>query len=361
MERLWRATVDAGARDLTIARPRRARWARSASSRTTCWRRSPRSDSRRAGGRSRSLPLPRHALEDEDRPSGLRSRGVDAAKRGSRSRRCSTSSAAARAAGSFAASLLLRPARARPATSSSTTSSPSRSSSGAGSTSRSGDGGRVRRRFVARRRRASLGARGGLRSPRDLGARPAERSPDARPDPRPRSRSRRPRQAQLAGRTSRSRSCSGSRRSGRIRAPRRRARWSRRWRPPGAPERRGDPARRRRRRSDDRVQPRRPHARLRRTSTARCGSGTRKRGRRSGEPFRAPRRRGLGPRVQPRRGDARVVELRRDRPALERRGPATCSASPSTRGRAPSGASRSAPTGASSLSAAPTTRCVCWR
>ena len=210
MERLWRATVEAGAHDLTLARlealggPQRIVENHLLEALGTL-------DRRRAGRRRRSLPLPRHALEDEDRAPGVRPRRVDGALRGRGRRRCSRSSAAARAAASSAASRRPPAGPARRATSSSTTSSPSRSSSGGASTSRTAAGRRRSGAFARIAGGLAVLARG--RRQRSASGRS---SSGARPRPRRarrrRSRSRRPPTTQVATTSGRLRSCSGSRR-----------------------------------------------------------------------------------------------------------------------------------------------------
>ena len=233
--------------------------------------------SRGAVGRSRCLPA--SSSHARRRRSRIRARIWRSGRGGAslRSRRCWRSCAAARRPGSFGAFLLLRPATERPATSSSTTSSPSPASSGAGSTSRSGDGGRpfagscVWEACCSASRRCS--------QPSGPGRSSSGAKPRRRPDPRLRSRSRR-RPLPSSPTTPSSHCCSGSRRSAPIRAPKRRMRRSPRWRPPAAPERRrlcgAAPTAFGRSRTAP-TAARSP----RRTSTARCGSGTRKPGSRS--------------------------------------------------------------------------------
>ena len=215
------------------ARPARAaRWRPAESSRTTCSRRSGRSTPKRAGGRRRCLLLPRHALEDEDRPLGLRPRRVDEAPR----------------AGGRAGPRQALPRRER-----------THSSTGLHAGSR----GDVRyelfhdllaepildwrRGFEQERaRRAAIRkfARVGgvllalVASSAALGIwalDPAERGDAARRSRRPRSLSPRPRREQLDAARRQCRSSSASRRTGRARARRRRAPWWRRSRRPGAP------------------------------------------------------------------------------------------------------------------------------
>ena len=120
----------------------------------------------------------------------------------------------------------------------------------------------------------------------------------------------------------------------------------------------GDSARRRGRRSDDCVQPGRPNARLRRLRRHAPALGhTGANDARRAAP--RPHERGLGTVVQPRRKNARILELRRNRAALGCPGLRVSSASPSTPMSERCEASRSAPTVARSPSAARTTRCGC--
>ena len=143
---VWRATVEAGARELTNARLEQLGGARS-DRREPPARSARRAHAGRAGGRRRPLPLPRHPLEDEDRPPRLGPRRVDGAPR-ARGHGRAREALPRRERTHPPPGRRRRPTASRSATSSSTTSSPSRSSSGAEGTSRSAHAGRRIRRFA---------------------------------------------------------------------------------------------------------------------------------------------------------------------------------------------------------------------
>ncbi len=316
MERIWRATSDAGERDLTLARlealggPQRIVENHLLEALGTLSR-------GRAGRRRRSLPLPRDALQDEDRSSRVRSRRVDRALRGrgddgagealpARRRPHPAPRAAARRRSGRDAlrALPRRPRRPDPRVE-------ARIRAGRPPEGRNPARGPDRRRSRSPPR--------DRRQPRHLGTRATERGADrdalgdvararvdrhdAACDP-----SRQCAPARARGVPLERDSRGGERGRGRARG--------------GAALRRdGDPARRAGRRPDDRGQPRRANRSPPPTSTARCVSSTFARRKPLGEPFSRAHGRGLGPRLQPGRQDPRLLQLRRHRPLLARRRP----------------------------------------
>ena len=243
----------------------------------------------RAGGRRRPLPLPRHPIEDEDRAPGARPRGVDGPSRaggravldklcrGESGRILRRDPASADRRGRDALRALpRRPRRADRRVASRVRAGGAAPSGASAGSPRIGG--------------VLVGARRGLRRARHLGAGAAKRGPAARRGRPPRSLSPR-RRARSSTTTSRSRSSSGSRRSGRARAPK----------PTSAMVEAlvvarqlgcgGDPARRTRTAfGPSRTAPtaaRSPPP----TSTARCGSGTRRPGSRSASRSSATRAR----------------------------------------------------------------------